>query len=246
MLSACSSSAHDPDREERRPAALHGRLVRDRQHPDLPRERTPTTPSSRTSSTRTGRSPPRSRSAKAPSTARRRSCGRAVSSGTATTNAIWGMQFVWPIKAEYLIAHVDPATPRRSSRAASATTSGSWPASPCSPSGLPAPGRDGRGTGIRCGEAAEGAAALGRMRGDTVSRKNTDVTAAWAEARRRISMKHWSLAAVATAVAASTAAAPPPVTPQQVHELQVKKDPVAVRDRRPLGRGFASGTCRAQ
>jgi apolipoprotein D and lipocalin family protein len=25
------------------------------------------------------------------------------------SNAIWGMQFVWPIKAEYLIAHVDPA-----------------------------------------------------------------------------------------------------------------------------------------
>jgi apolipoprotein D and lipocalin family protein len=25
-----------------------------------------------------------------------------------TSNAIWGMQFVWPIKAEYLIAHVDP------------------------------------------------------------------------------------------------------------------------------------------
>ncbi len=23
------------------------------------------------------------------------------------TNAVWGMQFVWPIKAEYLIAHVD-------------------------------------------------------------------------------------------------------------------------------------------
>jgi apolipoprotein D and lipocalin family protein len=25
-----------------------------------------------------------------------------------TGNAIWGMQFVWPIKAEYLIAYVDP------------------------------------------------------------------------------------------------------------------------------------------
>jgi apolipoprotein D and lipocalin family protein len=25
------------------------------------------------------------------------------------SNAIWGMQFVWPIKAEYLIAHVDAA-----------------------------------------------------------------------------------------------------------------------------------------
>ena len=25
-----------------------------------------------------------------------------------TTNAVWGMQFVWPIKAEYVIAHVDP------------------------------------------------------------------------------------------------------------------------------------------
>ena len=24
-----------------------------------------------------------------------------------TGNAVWGMQFVWPIKAEYLIAHVD-------------------------------------------------------------------------------------------------------------------------------------------
>jgi apolipoprotein D and lipocalin family protein len=24
-----------------------------------------------------------------------------------TSNAVWGMQFVWPIKAEYLIAHVD-------------------------------------------------------------------------------------------------------------------------------------------
>jgi len=26
-----------------------------------------------------------------------------------TSNAVWGMQFVWPIKSEYLIAHVDPA-----------------------------------------------------------------------------------------------------------------------------------------
>ena len=25
-----------------------------------------------------------------------------------TTNAVWGMQFVWPIKAEYVIAWVDP------------------------------------------------------------------------------------------------------------------------------------------
>ena len=25
----------------------------------------------------------------------------------AESNAVWGMQFVWPIKAEYLIAHVD-------------------------------------------------------------------------------------------------------------------------------------------
>ncbi len=25
------------------------------------------------------------------------------------SNAVWGMQFVWPIKAEYLIAHLDPA-----------------------------------------------------------------------------------------------------------------------------------------
>jgi apolipoprotein D and lipocalin family protein len=25
------------------------------------------------------------------------------------TNAVWGMQFVWPIKAEYVIAYVDPA-----------------------------------------------------------------------------------------------------------------------------------------
>ena len=25
------------------------------------------------------------------------------------SNAVWGMQFVWPLKAEYLIAHVDPA-----------------------------------------------------------------------------------------------------------------------------------------
>ncbi|NJD31239.1 MAG: lipocalin family protein [Gammaproteobacteria bacterium] len=24
------------------------------------------------------------------------------------SNAVWGMQFVWPIKAEYVIAHVDP------------------------------------------------------------------------------------------------------------------------------------------
>ena len=26
-----------------------------------------------------------------------------------TTNAVWGMQFIWPIKAEYVISHVDPA-----------------------------------------------------------------------------------------------------------------------------------------
>jgi len=26
-----------------------------------------------------------------------------------TGNAVWGMQFIWPIKAEYLIAHVDDA-----------------------------------------------------------------------------------------------------------------------------------------
>jgi len=25
-----------------------------------------------------------------------------------SSNAVWGMQFFWPIKAEYLIAHVDP------------------------------------------------------------------------------------------------------------------------------------------
>lgn len=25
-----------------------------------------------------------------------------------SNNAVWGMQFVWPIKAEYVIAHVDP------------------------------------------------------------------------------------------------------------------------------------------
>ena len=25
-----------------------------------------------------------------------------------TENAVWGMQFIWPIKAEYVIAHVDP------------------------------------------------------------------------------------------------------------------------------------------
>lgn len=25
-----------------------------------------------------------------------------------STNAVWGMQFVWPIKAEYVIAYVDP------------------------------------------------------------------------------------------------------------------------------------------
>ncbi len=25
------------------------------------------------------------------------------------SNAVWGMQFVWPIRAEYLVAHVDPA-----------------------------------------------------------------------------------------------------------------------------------------
>jgi apolipoprotein D and lipocalin family protein len=24
------------------------------------------------------------------------------------SNAVWGMQFIWPINAEYLIAHVDP------------------------------------------------------------------------------------------------------------------------------------------
>jgi rhodanese-related sulfurtransferase len=40
-------------------------------------------------------------------------------------------------------------------------------------------------------------------------------------------MKHWSLAVVATGLLAASMAmaAPPPVTPQQVHELQVKKDP---------------------
>ena len=26
-----------------------------------------------------------------------------------TNNAIWGMRFIWPIKAEYVISHVDPA-----------------------------------------------------------------------------------------------------------------------------------------
>ncbi|MBX3027580.1 lipocalin family protein [bacterium] len=26
-----------------------------------------------------------------------------------TNNAVWGMQFVWPIEAEFVIAHVDPA-----------------------------------------------------------------------------------------------------------------------------------------
>jgi rhodanese-related sulfurtransferase len=40
-------------------------------------------------------------------------------------------------------------------------------------------------------------------------------------------MKHWSIAVVATGLLAASmaTAAPPMVTPQQVHELQVKKDP---------------------
>lgn len=42
--------------------------------------------------------------------------------------AIWGMQFIWPIRAEYVIARSTRATARPSWRAASATTSGTWPA----------------------------------------------------------------------------------------------------------------------
>jgi rhodanese-related sulfurtransferase len=40
-------------------------------------------------------------------------------------------------------------------------------------------------------------------------------------------MKHWSIAVVAMGLLAASMAmaAPPMVTPQQVHELQVKKDP---------------------
>jgi lipocalin len=40
--------------------------------------------------------------------------------------AIWGMQFIWPIQAEYVIAWLAMTTARPSSRAASATTSGTW------------------------------------------------------------------------------------------------------------------------
>ncbi len=64
---------------ERRPRAIHGRLVRDRQHPDLHRAKGPTTPSSRTASRPTGRSRRHSRSARTASTVPRSVTRRAAS-----------------------------------------------------------------------------------------------------------------------------------------------------------------------
>ena len=42
------------------------------------------------------------------------------------SNAIWGMQFLWPIKADYRIVYVSPDYQRTIIGRRSATTSGSW------------------------------------------------------------------------------------------------------------------------
>ena len=94
--------------EGRRPRPVHGRLVRDRQHPDAVR----------------GGRAQRGRVVPARPGRQHRDDLHLIATGRSmapekvmrprgfvrdgTGNAVWGMQFVWPIKAEYLIAYVDP------------------------------------------------------------------------------------------------------------------------------------------
>lgn len=46
------------------------------------------------------------------------------------SNAVWGMQFIWPFKADFRIVYLDEHSPGRSLVATSAITSGSWRARP--------------------------------------------------------------------------------------------------------------------
>ena len=121
--------ADHPGRDRRRPRPLHGRLVRDRQHPDPVRggraQRHRVVPARQGRQHRHHFHLPRRRFDGPQKVMRPRGFVR-----EGTGNAVWGMQFFWPIKAEYLIAYVDPATPRPSSRAARWITSGSWRARP--------------------------------------------------------------------------------------------------------------------
>ena len=109
FLAGCRSTPYPPLAlvPQRRPPALHGRLVRDRQHPDLHRE----------GRAQRGRVvPARCRrhhrdhvhaSAPAASTARQKRYTRAASCSDGDSNAVWGMQFIWPIKADYRIVYLD-------------------------------------------------------------------------------------------------------------------------------------------
>ena len=56
-----------------------------------------------------------------------------------TGNAVWGMQFIWPIKAEYVISYLDADYSETLSRAASVITPGSWRARRRSPRPLMRP-----------------------------------------------------------------------------------------------------------
>ena len=43
-----------------------------------------------------------------------------------TLNAVWGMQFIWPFKAEYRVIYLKTITPKRSLAAPKGIMSGSW------------------------------------------------------------------------------------------------------------------------
>ena len=43
------------------------------------------------------------------------------------SNAVWGMQFIWPIKAEYVVVYLSDDYSQTSSDAVRGITRGSWP-----------------------------------------------------------------------------------------------------------------------
>jgi apolipoprotein D and lipocalin family protein len=90
---------------QRRPPALHGRLVRDRQHSDVERGAHNAVESYRLD--RMARLRPRSPTATGSFDGTEKVMRPRGFVRDPASNAAWGMQFIWPIKAEYLIAHVD-------------------------------------------------------------------------------------------------------------------------------------------
>ena len=97
---------------QRGTAPLHGRLVRHRPYPDVPNA----TPNAvETYTLRGGASRPPSAIARGVRPAAQDDAPGHRPSRTG--NAMWGMQFVWPIKAEYVIVQVEPTTDCRPQRA---------------------------------------------------------------------------------------------------------------------------------